>query len=94
MFLKIRDTIKDANVYVNIGHIYAELRQYSKAIESYEAALSKEGKGDDPGILACVGRTWLNKGKHERNLSAIKPALEFAKKVGSVHVSRECVMRY
>lgn len=94
MFLKIRDTIKDANVYVNIGHIYAELRQYSKAIESYEAALSKEGKGDDPGILACLGRTWLNKGKHERNLSAIKTALEFAKKVGSVHVPRECVMRY
>ena len=94
MFLKIRDTIKDANVYVNIGHIYAELRQYSKAIESYEAALSKEGKGDDPGILACLGRTWLNKGKHERNLSAIKTALEFAKKVGSVHVPRQCVMRY
>ena len=82
MFLKIRDTIKDANVYINIGHIYAELRQFSKAIESYEVALSKEGKGDDPGILACLGRTWLNKGKHERNLTAIKTALDFAKKVG------------
>lgn len=80
IFLKVRETIKDPNVYVNIGHIYAELRQFSKAIESYDIALSKEGKANDPGILACLGRTWLNKGRHERNLDAYKTALDYAKK--------------
>ncbi|RYP85453.1 hypothetical protein DL769_001006 [Monosporascus sp. CRB-8-3] len=80
MFLKVRETVKDAHVYINIGHIYAELRQYSKAVESYEIALSKEGKANDAGILACLGRTWLNKGKHERNLDAIRTALDYAKK--------------
>ncbi|KAI1213010.1 TPR-like protein [Annulohypoxylon truncatum] len=79
IFLKVRETIKDPNVYINIGHIYAELRQFSKAIESYETALSKEGKQDDPGILACLGRTWLNRGRHERNLDAYKNALHFAR---------------
>ncbi|KAL7626241.1 protein required for normal CLN1 and CLN2 G1 cyclin expression [Parahypoxylon ruwenzoriense] len=80
IFLKVRETIKDANVYINIGHIYAELRQFSKAIESYETALSKEGKANDPGILACLGRTWLNRGKLEKNLEGFKTALKFAKK--------------
>ncbi|ORY69521.1 tetratricopeptide [Pseudomassariella vexata] len=80
IFLKVRETIKDAYVYVNLGHIYAELRQYSKAIESYEQALSKEGKANDTGILACLGRTWLNKAKSNRDLDGYKTALDFAKK--------------
>ncbi|KAI0013711.1 tetratricopeptide [Xylariaceae sp. FL0662B] len=80
IFLKVRETIKDPNVYINIGHIYAELRQFSKAIENYEIALSKEGKANDANILACLGRTWLNRGRHERNLDAYKSALNYANK--------------
>ncbi|KAM0595239.1 hypothetical protein ACHAQF_001475 [Verticillium nonalfalfae] len=75
IFVKIRDTVKDAHVFVNLGHIYAELRQYSKALENYETALSKEGKSNDPVILACLGRTWLNKGRSEKNLDAYNQAL-------------------
>ena len=78
---KIRDTVKDAHVYVNLGHVYAELRQYTKAIEHYEIALSKEGKANDPLILACLGRTWLNRGRKEENLDAYDKALECAQKV-------------
>ena len=81
IFIKVRETIQDAHVYVNLGHIYAELRQFTKAIESYEIALSKEGKANDPVILSCLGRTWLNKGRAERNLDAYKMALEYAEKV-------------
>ncbi|EGY14790.1 tetratricopeptide repeat protein [Verticillium dahliae VdLs.17] len=61
IFVKIRDTVKDAHVFVNLGHIYAELRQYSKALENYETALSKEGKSNDPVILSVLGRTWLTR---------------------------------
>ncbi|KAJ2973141.1 hypothetical protein NUW58_g9014 [Xylaria curta] len=89
IFLKIRETIKDANVYINIGHTYAELRQFSKAIENYEVALSKEGKSNDASILACLGRTWLNRGRHERNLDAFKTSLSYAKK--ALEVSPEQV---
>ncbi|KAK9779430.1 putative Tetratricopeptide repeat protein 1 [Seiridium cardinale] len=80
IFLKIRDTIKDAHVFVNLGHIYAELRQFSKAIESYELALSKESKANDTGILSCIGRTWLNKARHDKDMEAYKTALDYAKK--------------
>ncbi|GAB1320128.1 protein required for normal CLN1 and CLN2 G1 cyclin expression [Madurella fahalii] len=84
IFIKVRETINAAHVYVNLGHIYAELRQFTKAIESYEIALSKEGKANDPSILSCLGRTWLNKGRAERNLDAHKMALEYAEKALSV----------
>lgn len=78
---EVRDTIKDAYVYVNIGHVYSEMRQYSKAIESYGMALSKENKSKHPTILACLGRVWLNKGKADRDLNAYKMALECSQQV-------------
>jgi RNA polymerase-associated protein CTR9 len=83
IFLKVRDTVKDSHVFINLGHIYAELRQFSKAIENYEIALSKDGKGNDTGILACLGRTWLNKARQDKDIETYKTALEYAKKVGS-----------
>lgn len=82
VFNKIRDTIKDAHLYVNLGHIFAELRQFSKAIEHYEIALSRDGKAKDPTILACLGRTWLNKGRADRDIDAYSKALECAQQVG------------
>ncbi|KAK3940532.1 hypothetical protein QBC46DRAFT_125110 [Diplogelasinospora grovesii] len=84
IFIKVRETIRDAHVFVNLGHIYAELKQFSKAIESYEIALSKEGKANDANILSCLGRTWLNKGRAERNLDAYRTALEYAQKALAV----------
>lgn len=80
IFNKVRETVRDSHLYVNLGHIYAELRQYSKAIEHYEIALSKDGKKDDPTILACLGRTWLNRGRAERDVDPYNKALECAQK--------------
>lgn len=83
IFNKVRDTVKDSHLFVNLGHIYAELKQFSKAVEHYEIALSKEGKDNDAAILACLGRTWLNKGRSERDIDSYYRALECAKKVCS-----------
>ncbi|KAF4629146.1 hypothetical protein G7Y89_g9002 [Cudoniella acicularis] len=79
IFIKVRDTVKDPSVFVNLGHIFAELRQYSKAIEHYEAALLKD-RAHDAQILACLGRTWLAKGKSEKSLHAFKQALDYSQK--------------
>ena len=81
IFNKIRETVKDSHVYVNLGHTYAELRQLSKAIEHYEIALTKDGKENDPVILSCLGRTWLHRGRAERDVDAYVKALECAEKV-------------
>lgn len=84
IFSKVRDTVRDAHVFVNLGHIFAELKQFTKAIESYEIALSKEGKANDASILTCLGRTWLNKGRVDLNLDAYKKALSYAQKALAV----------
>lgn len=84
IFTMVRDTLKDPGVYVNLGHIYAYSNQYSKAIENYEIALTKEGKANDASILTCLGKVWIDKGRKEHNLDALKKALECAQKV-SLH---------
>jgi RNA polymerase-associated protein CTR9 len=80
---KIRDTLKDPSVYLNLGHVFAELRQFSRSIEHYEAALSKD-RARDVQILACLGRVWWLRGKQEANLAAMKTALEYAERARSV----------
>lgn len=83
IFSKVRDTLKDASVYLNLGHVYAELRQYTRSIEHYEAAMAKD-RARDPQLLACLGRVWLLRGKQEKNISAMKTALDYAKRALSV----------
>ena len=81
ILLKVRETIQDAHIFVNLGHIYTEMRQFSKAIESYEMALSKEGRSRDVSILSCLGRVWLLRGRAEKNIDAHNKSLEYAKQV-------------
>ncbi|KAI5246605.1 TPR-like protein [Aureobasidium subglaciale] len=77
IFTKVRETLKDASVFINMGHAFVEVKQFARAIESYEAALAKD-RTHDPSILACLGRVWLMKGKQEKNMPAMKTALEFS----------------
>ncbi|KAF2114983.1 hypothetical protein BDV96DRAFT_621952 [Lophiotrema nucula] len=79
IFNKIKDTIKDHTVFMNLGHTYCEIKQYSRAIENYETALAKD-RARDPTILACLGRVWLLRGKAEQSLSAMKKALEYTQR--------------
>ncbi|KAM5485118.1 protein required for normal CLN1 and CLN2 G1 cyclin expression [Microsporum canis] len=83
IFSKVRDTLRDSSVYLNLGHVFAELRQFTKSIENYEISLSKD-RARDAQILACLGRVWFLKGKQEQNLSAMKTALEYAERARSV----------
>lgn len=34
VFSRIRDTVRDASVFINLGHVFAELKQYSRSVES------------------------------------------------------------
>ncbi|KAK5000630.1 protein required for normal CLN1 and CLN2 G1 cyclin expression [Elasticomyces elasticus] len=77
VFSKVKETLKDASVFINLGHVFCEVKQYARAIESYEAALSKD-RTHDPQILACLGRVWLQRGRVEKSLSAMKTSLEYS----------------
>ncbi|KAJ5888924.1 hypothetical protein N7495_008965 [Penicillium taxi] len=80
---RVRETVKDPSVYLNLGHVYGEQRQYSRAIENYEAALSKD-RARDVQILACLGRVWWLKAKQEMNMMGMKTALDYALRALSV----------
>jgi RNA polymerase-associated protein CTR9 len=34
IFSNVRETMKDATVYMNLGHVFCELKQFSRAIEN------------------------------------------------------------
>ncbi|EME42875.1 hypothetical protein DOTSEDRAFT_153030 [Dothistroma septosporum NZE10] len=78
IFTQVRESIKDASVHVNLGHVFCELKQYSKSIENYELALQKS-KQKDPQIMACLGRAWLLRGRAERNLDYFQMSLDLSK---------------
>lgn len=82
IFSKVKETMKDASVFINLGHAFCDMKQFGRAIEHYEIALSKD-KGRDPQLLGCLGRVWLLKGKQEKNAEAMKTALEYSKRVST-----------
>lgn len=78
-FTRVRESLKgEASVYINLGHVFAEVKQFSRAVENYEIALAKSPKRE-PQILACLGRVWLVRGRAERRLDAYKFSLDFAR---------------
>lgn len=77
IFSKVKESIKDASVHINLGHVFCELKQFSRSIENYELALQKS-RDADPHIMACLGRAWLMRGKVERELDAYKTSLEYS----------------
>lgn len=78
IFSKVRESVKEASVHVNLGHVFTEVKQYSRAIENYELALVKS-REREPGILACLGRVWLVRGRQEKKLDAYKTSLDFSR---------------
>lgn len=74
---KIRDSLNDISVYLNLGHVLVELKQYSKAIESYEIAYVRFTNSSDPKILSFLGRSWYLRGLAEKKLGYLKKGLEY-----------------
>lgn len=75
---KIRDSLNDISVYLNLGHVLTEMKQFSKAIESYEIALVRYANSQDAKILGFLGRAWYLRGAAEKNLLYLKKALEYS----------------
>lgn len=85
---KIRDSLNDISVYLNLGHVLVELKQYSKAIESYEVAFVRYTDSQDVKIMGFLGRSWYLRGIAEKNLSYLKKALEYSEEALNKHSGR------
>ena len=84
IFTKVKDSIRDTSVFVNLGHVHAELKQYQKSIENYEWALKKDSRGENAQILACLSRVWLLKGRSEKSITAMNTSLEYSQRALAV----------
>lgn len=81
IFSRVRDTLRDPSVHINLGHIYTELRQFQRSIENYEMALKKDGrKSENAQILACLSRVWLLKGKADKSYTALTTSLSYSQR--------------
>jgi RNA polymerase-associated protein CTR9 len=80
----VRETMRDATVYMNLGHVFAELKQFARAIENYETALAKKDRVSEISVLTALGRVWYMKGRTEKNLTALKNALDYSRRVSTL----------
>ena len=55
-------------------------------LDKYEHALAKD-RSRDAQVLACLGRVWMMRGKHEKSLPAMKEALEYSRRVSCSNLS-------
>lgn len=80
IFRKVRDSLNDITVYLNLGHCLLELKQFAKAIENYDLALTRFTDGNDARLLNYFARAWLFRGIHEKNIEYYKTAFEYVTK--------------
>ncbi|GMG55724.1 unnamed protein product [Ambrosiozyma monospora] len=80
IYRKVRDAAHDVTTYLNLGHCLLEVKQFAKAIESYDIALNRFGNGSDSKFLNFLSRAWLLRGFSEKNLEYFKTSLDLIKK--------------
>ncbi|KAG6897532.1 hypothetical protein C0992_000517 [Termitomyces sp. T32_za158] len=78
VFAKVRESIDDGSVYLNMGHCYYARDEFDRAIESYETALTRYNDSHNVSILLCLCRSWYAKAAKDQLFSAMKQALRYA----------------
>ncbi|KAJ6263890.1 hypothetical protein Dda_0027 [Drechslerella dactyloides] len=80
IFEKVKGTLKEASVHINLGHSFVEIKQFTWAIENYEIAINQYRADRDPWTITALARAWYLKGKAEKSLTELNTALDYAKK--------------
>ncbi|KAF9269021.1 RNA polymerase II-associated protein [Marasmius fiardii PR-910] len=80
VFAKVRESLHDGSVYLNMGHCYYARDEFDRALESYETASVRFYKGQNIPVLLCLCRSWYAKAMKDQSYSAICTALQYAQK--------------
>ncbi|KAK4704656.1 RNA polymerase-associated protein CTR9, partial [Phenoliferia sp. Uapishka_3] len=78
ILLKVKESILDGSVYVNIGHCHFARDEWERAIESYETASKRFFKGKNVNTLLYLARSWYHKANKDHNYSDLRSALKEA----------------
>lgn len=82
--IKTESTLNDISIYINLGNLLVSMKNFAKAIETYEQLLkiSKDFK-----IYSLIGRAWLLRGYHEKNHQSFINALSNAENAYALNKS-------
>ncbi|KAF8893448.1 RNA polymerase II-associated protein [Infundibulicybe gibba] len=78
VFAKVRESMNDGSVYLNMGHCHYYRDEFDRAIESYETASTRFYNGHNISILLCLCRSWYSKATKDHSFVAMNTALKYA----------------
>ncbi|CCL99651.1 uncharacterized protein FIBRA_01671 [Fibroporia radiculosa] len=85
IFAKVRESLNDGSVYVNMGHCYYACDEFDRAIESFETASKRYYGGHNVPTLLYLCRSWYSKANKDQSFSAMCTALQYAQKAYHLH---------
>ncbi|KAG0696963.1 hypothetical protein DFH29DRAFT_178165 [Suillus ampliporus] len=92
IFAKIRESLADGSVYLNMGHCYYARDEFDRAIESYETASVRFYSDHNVSVLLCLCRTWYAKASKDQSFVAMSTALKYAQKALHLQPSDKAIL--
>ncbi|KAF7790039.1 hypothetical protein EIP86_000988 [Pleurotus ostreatoroseus] len=92
IFAKVRESLDDGSVYINMGHCYYASDEYDRAIESYETASRKFYQGHNVAVLLCLCRSWYAKANKDQSFVAMNTALRYAQNAFHLHPHDKAIL--
>ncbi|KAF7305788.1 RNA polymerase II-associated protein [Mycena chlorophos] len=92
VFGKVRESLSDGSVYLNMGHCYYACDEFDRAIESYETASTRFYGGHNVAVLLCLCRSWYAKAAKDQSFVAMTAALQYAQRALHIQPNDKAVM--
>jgi len=92
IFTKVRESLSDGSVYINMGHCYFARDEYDKAIESYETASKRFYSGQNVSALLFLARTWFAKATKASSFAAMRQALKYAQQALHIQANDKAIL--
>ncbi|BGP07002.1 protein required for normal CLN1 and CLN2 G1 cyclin expression [Rhodotorula toruloides] len=73
---KVKESVNEASVYVNIGHCHFARDEYDKAIENYATASRRYLNNKSSTVLWYLSRAYYHKSVREQNFGDLQHAIE------------------
>ncbi|BGP38925.1 protein required for normal CLN1 and CLN2 G1 cyclin expression [Rhodotorula kratochvilovae] len=77
---KVKESVNDASVYINIGHCHFQRGEYDRAVENYAVASRRYLHGKSATVLWYLARALFHKADQEHSFAAVQRAIEFGQK--------------
>jgi len=82
---KVKESINDASVYVNLGHCHLSRDEFEKASENYLTASKRYLSSQSSTVLWYISRSYYFKALKESNFKDLEKSIEFGQQATDLH---------